>query len=422
MLGKRLNLDRLKDLLSNRFIRNAGWLGLSELANRIFRLGTTVTLARMFSQEDYGMMAIVYTTFEFANVFTLSHGLGAKIVQTDEGDLAQICNTSYWLNWILCITISVVQCAIAFPIANAYGSPELVLPLCVLSLAYLCFPLFMVQGALLERDNQLKIHALCYGAQSLISNVVTIILALWGFRIWAIVLSMLLSTPVWILITWQNHPWRSPQSFSLEKWQTVIKFGRNMLGVQLLTKLRQNLDYLIVGKVLGLHSLGIYFFAFNAGSGITMNVVNALMSALFPHLCALRETPEILKKEYFSSLKKVATVLIPLVAIQSALAPFYVPFIFGSKWSEGIPILMIICLSVVPRAYKWASSILLETADKTDMALRFDLIHTSIFALAIWLAVPYGIFWVAIAVFVVYFLLSSLFNILSIRLVFSKIL
>jgi PST family polysaccharide transporter len=74
-------LSKLKLLLSNQLIRNASWLGGAELVNRIFRLVTTVMLARFFSSHDYGLAAIIYTINEFASVFPLRYGLGAKIIQ-----------------------------------------------------------------------------------------------------------------------------------------------------------------------------------------------------------------------------------------------------------------------------------------------------------------------------------------------------
>lgn len=97
-----LNIEYFKKLVSNRLSRNAGWLGLAELANRFFRLGTTVTLARIFSQEDYGLMSLIYATFEFTNAFSFENGLKLKIIQASETDLMETCHTSYWLNWILC--------------------------------------------------------------------------------------------------------------------------------------------------------------------------------------------------------------------------------------------------------------------------------------------------------------------------------
>lgn len=119
-------IKKIKQLLSSQFIRNVGWLGTAELVNRIFRLGTTVTLARMFSSQDYGAMALIYTIFEFANVFTLRGGIGAKIIQANEQDLKIICNTSFWLNLILGISVFLCQCIAAFPIAQFYGNQQLV--------------------------------------------------------------------------------------------------------------------------------------------------------------------------------------------------------------------------------------------------------------------------------------------------------
>ena len=111
---------KIQKTFSSQFLRNAGWLGLAELANRIFSLGTTVTLARMFNPKDYGLMAIVYIVVEFSSLFTLDRGVIAKIVQADEEDLDIICNTSYWINWILCISVLFIQCIASFPIAYFY--------------------------------------------------------------------------------------------------------------------------------------------------------------------------------------------------------------------------------------------------------------------------------------------------------------
>ena len=138
-------ISKFKTILTNRYIRNVGWLGASELFNRVFRLGTTVTLARVFSQEEYGSMAIIYSTFEIASVLTFKHGISAKIIQTEEKYLTTVANTSYWLNWFLCGGIFILQCALSLPIAYVNKDMGLVLPLCVSALIYLFFPFFYGQ-------------------------------------------------------------------------------------------------------------------------------------------------------------------------------------------------------------------------------------------------------------------------------------
>jgi PST family polysaccharide transporter len=238
--------------------------------------------------------------------------------------------------------------------------------------------------------------------------------------VWAIVWAMILPTPVWIIITWMNHSWRPPKFFQINRWQEVVSFGGNILGVELLNRLRMNIDYLIVGKFLSINELGVYYFAFNAGLGITSNVVYAFMAALFPQLCAVRQNYNQFKDCYFKSLKMISIFVITIVTIQASLAPFYVPIIFGQKWTNAIPILMIICLSVIPLTFRWASALLLKAVDKTHTMLYFDIVYTFIFAASLLIAVRWGIFWVAVTVLIIHSIMSLIFSFWAFKSVFAK--
>lgn len=412
-------IQKLKLQLSGQFIRNVGWLGGAELANRIFRLGTTITLARLLSPYDYGLVAVVLTTNEFATVFTLKAGIGSKIIQADEQDVNVICDTAYWLNWIMCGSIFLIQCLAAFPIALFYENNQVILPICVAALVYLMLPNFMIQSALIQRENRLSVTALCNVTQSLLANISTIVLALLGFGMWAVVLPIVLSTPVWIVINYWNHSWRPPKSFKLDRWQEITNFGKNILGVELLGKLRGNIDYLLVGRFLGIDALGIYYFAFNAGLGISQNVMSAFTSALFPHLCAVRGNLSDLKNRYFSSLKSTALFVVPLILLQSSLAPFYVPIIFGQKWVTAVPILVLICLSALPLPLYNATSLLLNAVGKTHINLYWNLIYTVFFAITLLVAVRWGVLWVAATVLICQVVAQPLFSIWAIKYVFN---
>lgn len=414
-------ISKLKQLSSDRFIRNVGWLGGAELVNRVFRLGTTVTLAHLFSAHDYGLVAVIYTTYDLTNTFTLSYGIGSKIIQADEQDIETICNTAYWLNWILCGTLFIVQCVAAFAIAWFYKSNELILPICTVALIYLMLPTAMVHSALIQRENRLNVKAFCYATNSTLSNCLTITLALMGMGVWSIVWAMVLTTPVWLTIYYLNHPWRHPKSFKLERWQEITSYSQDLLGVELLSKLRSNLDYILIGRFLGIDALGIYYLAFNAGLGISQNVINTFTSALFPHLCEVRGSFNQLKQRYFSSLKKMAIFVVPLILLQSSLAPFYVPIIFGKKWVTAIPILVMICLSALPLPFYKATYLLLKAVGKTRSILYWDLIYTGVFASVLLVSVHWGIFWVAASVLIANGLAYSLYALWGSRYVlFSK--
>lgn len=391
-------IQKLKHRLSNPFVRNASWLGAAELANRIFRLGTTVTLARMFTPHDYGLLALLYTVQSFADVFTSGVGIGAKIIQVEELQLKWICNTSYWMNWILCLTIFLIQCLLSLPIAWIYDDNRLILPICVLGIKYLLIPIFKVQSSLIKRENRLKIFALANASQSIVSNLITISLALLGMGIWSVVWATVLSMIPLIAINYRSHSWRPPSSFQLTQWKKIAGFSIDILSVRLLDKLRLNLDYLIVGRFLGVDALGLYFFAFNAGIGISQNVINILVSSLFPYLCEVRESIHQVKQRYFSSLRMIILVVVPIVLLQSFSAPFYVPIIFGSRWNDAIPILRLVCLSAIPLAVSFSVTQLLNALNKTRLNLIWNSFYTVVFAIVILIASKIGLMALAIAV------------------------
>ncbi len=395
-------LQRFKAKLSSQFIRNLGWLGSSEIVIRVFRLITTVVLARLLSPYDYGLSAIVLTTNEFVSVFT-RNGIWAKLVQVDEKDLEELCQTAYWLNWLVCGALFLIQCAAAFPVAWFYNDNQVILPICAMALVYLTIPIALVKAALIQRENRLQVNAIVNAVQVSSDNILTIILALIAYKfhlpgMWAIVLPKVLVAPIWVIGFYINHDWKAPKKFTLKRSHEIISFSQSVLGVQLLATLRNNLDYLIAGHVLGVPALGKYYFAFNAGLGISLSITSALDRAIFPHLCEVRQDKSEFQKRYFNSLKTIAMVIIPLVMFQSTLAPFYVPLIFGQKWIEAIPVLILICLSAIPRPFASAAAQTLWALDKPHLDLIWNCFFTSLFAASLFIGVQWGIIGVAAGV------------------------
>jgi PST family polysaccharide transporter len=409
----------LKKKLNNNFIRNLGWLGGAEALNRIFRLATTLTLARTLNPYDFGLAALVLTTYEFTLVFTRI-GIGGKIIQAEEKDLEAVCNGAYWLNWVIGIGLFILQCIIAFPAASFYQDSRLIVPICLLGLVFIVTPVGRIQAALIQRENRLKVTAKSAAIQSFVSNFLTVTLAILGWGMWAIILPRIFVTPIDIYINLKNHPWRIKKGFTTERWEEIFKFGMNIFGISLLDTLRNNLDYLIVGRFLGVTELGIYFFAFNAGLGISTSIIQNITLALYPHLCAARGNAAEFRKTYFSTMKTIAKIIVPFVLFQSTMAPFYVPIIFGKEWEKAIPVLIIICLSAIPRPFFLASINLLAVIDKPELSLRGNVIFTVVFALSLLIGVHYQVLGVAISVLLSHALIMPLFTMWATRYVFGS--
>jgi teichuronic acid exporter len=411
-------IEQITKRLSNQFVRNLSWLGMTEIVYRILRLVLVAIMARVLTRYDYGLGAIVMTVREFALTFS-NLGIGAKIIQAEEKDIKELCNSAYWLNWLVFIGLFVIQCLIAFPISWIKNTPDVILPICVSGIAYLIWPLTTIQKTLLQRENRFKVIAITDSIQFSLASILSAVFAVMHFGVMSFALPAFIVAPIEVFIYHKNHNWRPSTEFTTKYWGEIWNFGKNILGVGLLKTLRNNLDYLMVFSLIGVNELGTYFFGFNAGLGISLSIINAMNSAILPHLCAVRSKGSEFKKTYFKTMRIIALIIIPFVIIQSSLAPFYVPIVFGKQWLSAIPIVILICLSAIFRPFADAASQLLVTVGKPDLDLRWNVIFTLIFGIALLIGVQGQIIGVAIAVLLTHAICLPLFSIWATRYVFG---
>ena len=421
-----INLRRIghikKNILSNRFVQNLGWLGIAEGINRFFRLFATFSLIKFLSLENYGLAALILTNFEIIRIF-MQFGAASKVIQANEEDLESTCNGAYWLTWTVSISLFVIQAILSFPIAHFYQESRLIFPLIILASTYLIIPWGRVQSALIQRENRLKITASVNAVQLSTNNLLTAVFAWSGFGIWSVVLPVLMTTPINAIISLRCHSWRPTKGFTIDKWGEIGRFGISVLGGRALNIFRNQFDYLVIPLFFNLETLGLYSLAFNAGLGISINITQAITQALYPHLCDARSSLDELKKTYFDSLKTIALIIIPFILLQSTLSPIYIPFLgrlTGKDLTDAIPILIIICLSAIPRPFFLGVYQLLMALGKPNVFLRLDVLFTIMFSVAVLLGAIVGsqfgsIIWVAIAVLAVHFLVMPIFIVWATR-------
>jgi PST family polysaccharide transporter len=400
-----------KSLLSseNTFIRNLGWLGVSEVVVRLTRLVTAIVLARFLDPLAFGLAALVLTVNELIRVFS-RNGIGAKIVQCDASELDQICNTAYRLNMLFCILLFFLQCGLAYPLADWYDMPELVDMLQILSLTYLLMPFAMVHASLVQREQNLKSVAMIDGGQVAVDNIITAILAVAGLGAWAIVLPKFLTSPIWVFGYRRAISW-SPSGpiFSLALWREVLEFGRYYLSIEVLKTARLNLDNMIIGRVLGMEALGIYYFARNAGLGFSLTLIKAVNSALYPNLCEVSSNLSALKARFKSNVKRISIIVFPLLLAQAGLAFWYVPIVFGEQWVHAIPVLALLCLSAIPRAFSESASALMLATGRIRGDFIWHISFTILFVLSVSVTASISLLAVAGTILCLYIITNPLY-------------
>jgi len=380
----------------NRLLGALSVMGASEMCNRVSRVITAVTLAHMLNASEFGIAAVALTTWELMRVFTAT-GLDARILQCQDGDLENVCRSSYSLNWALYAVVFVLQIAAAYPISLLYGDSRIAWLVVGLAIPYLVFPWVAVQVYRLQREQRAGLTAAMLAVLISGDNLLAAVLALSGFGLWSIVVPKIVLSLVWTAVYLRLSSWRPTGKHDATSVRATFRFGAVILVTEIVNVLRLHGDKLIIGQMLGLEQLGTYYFAFNAGLGIMTGIVGAFSTALLPYFC--RNAKENWSgAQFWKPVATVSLVTIPLIAMQTGFAPIYVPIVFGHRWSEAIPLLMVLCLSGVTLGLWRALTQFIRSRGRPGFELAVTVVYAGVGIAAVAISAPHGLMAVAQAI------------------------
>lgn len=327
--------------------------GGAEVATRLVRIASVVVIARQVSPTIMGVAALALSLFEVVRVLA-NAGIGQRIIAESPAQLAATCNTAHRLFWAWCGGVGLIQLALAATL-YAFGMREIAAMLAALSGVYLFMPAGLVQVFLLMRDGRFGVIARITAAQAIADQLLTLgFVQLWPSA-WAIVLPKLVTAPLWLLLVRRAKAWRPLPLAGLTPWRSFLGFAAGVLVSELVNVGRAQLDKLLIGALFGVQALGIYYFAFNAGLGITTSFITALGQVLFPYISAVPDQAARARRSRQGLWLGLAGFL-PVLAAQVGLAPWYVPLVFGEQWCDAAPLVSVLALGAVPMLFAAVAS------------------------------------------------------------------
>ena len=326
-------------------VRGLVAFGSAEAATRVIRLGALLIVARRVTPEIFGTAALALSLFELVRVLA-NAGIGQRLIVAREDELASLCRAAYRLFWLVCLAVAAIQLAVAAMVATVFALPQAGMMLALLALVYCVMPPGLVQIFLTMRAMRLEAVARIAATQNIADSLLTVALVLIWPTAWAIVLPKLLAAPVWTVLARRSTRWDGDSRIAPAPYREFALMGPSVLATELLAALRLNADKLIVGALFGTEILGLYYFAFNAGLGLTQSFVAACNMVVFPHLAKASAADGV--AEFRKAFATGLAMLAPVVAAQALLSPFYVPLVFGETWVPAVPYIALLSLAALP--------------------------------------------------------------------------
>ena len=375
--------------LAQETINGVFWSYLSFFGGKALTFLTTIILARLLLPEEFGIVGYCLIAIQYLDILN-SAGINTSLI-AQRDHLEEAANAAFVGNILLGIASFGLTWVIAPSIADFFNTEEVVPVLRVLSLSLPLNGLGMVPDALLQRHLRFKTKLVPEVGKNFIKGLVSIILAWLGMGIWSLVWGQLAGIFIGTVLAWILAGWKPTWRFQPETSLRVMTYGLNIVVLEVIGAFRSNVDYLLVGRILGAAALGYYTMSYRIPELLirSLNIVVGKVS--LPAMVIAQMDRERMRSFYFSYLRYISLFVFPVSVGMAITAPIFVPFFLSPKWSPAITPTMLISLAMGVAAMSFIPGILYKAIGKPEMLIKLNIIKVPITLLVLWYATRWGI-------------------------------
>lgn len=343
---------------------------------QIISLVVSIVLARILNPDAYGTIALIAVFTTIMQVFVDS-GLGNALIQKKNADDIDF-STVFYFNIAFCALIYGLMWVASPAIASFYRDPLLVPYIRVLSLTIVVSGLKNVQQAYVSRNMLFKkfFFSTIFGTVG--AGVVGIMMALWGFGVWALVAQQLFNLTIDTAILWITVPWRPKMYFSIDRLKGLLSYGWKLLASSLLDTGYNNLRQLLIGRIYTRADLA-YFNQGDKFPALIINNINASIdSVLLPAMSIEQDDRDRVRDMTRRSITISTYLMSPLLVGMAACADTFVRLILTDKWIFCVPYMRIFCIVYMFYPIHTANLNAIKAMGRSDLFLKLEIIKKSL--------------------------------------------
>lgn len=353
---------------------------------------SAIVLARLLSPRDYGLIAMVSIIVGFLGMFQYL-GLSTATIKWSELNHKQV-STLFWMNVGLSATIMLVTIAAAPLAAWFYKEPRLVGITIGYALAVLVTGFAIQHEAILIRQMRFGVTAAIEISAITIGLASAIVAAIYGAGYWALVINQLVLAGVTVIGAWLACRWRPSWPTRGAGVRSMVSYGGNITGFNIMSYFARNLDNLLLGKFWGADQLGLYSRAYGMLLMPMSQINGPLMSVAVPALSRLTDSPARYRTAFLKIVEKIAMVTMPGVVFMIGTSDWLVIFLLGPQWQGTGRIFMLLGIAAIVQPVTRAALWLFTTQGRACELFNWGII-SAIIAVA---SIVGGLRWGAIGV------------------------
>ena len=374
--------------LKLRTARTIKWNVVDKVSSQLLYAVTGIVLARVLSQEDFGLVGAIMVFQAFAQMF-IDSGFSSALVQR-KSPAEEDYSTVMWFNIGMAATVYVILWVAAPWIADIFQGDRRLIPLSrIMFLTFVLHSTSIVQVSRLMKRMDVRMIAVANVIALVASAFVGISLAVGGWGAWAIVWQSLTMAAVKSAVLWGTGRWMPMMVFSWRSLKSFFKVGSGVMFSSFLNVLFQNIYSFFIGNRVGLAGLGYYTQSDKWSKMGIASFSQVLVASFLPVLSQVQDDPE----RYARSVAKInrftAYLLFPAVGLLAVVSAPLFHCLFGTKWDPSIVLFQLLLLRGVFTVLCSLYNNYMLSVGNSRMMIYTELIRDVAALVAILVTLPY---------------------------------
>ncbi len=345
---------------------------------------STVVLARLLSQDDFGVVGYALTAISFLDVVS-DLGIVPGLIYYPEEKRRS--STGFWLNLLIGSLVFGFTWLVAPLVGLYFRDPRVVPVLQILGFVYPLRTLGDTHDAVLTKRLQFGRTFIPDFLQGFIKGFASITLAWMGYGAWSLIWGYIIGTLISALSYWLITPWRPSFEFDISMARALLKYGGKIIGVDIVAIFLINLDYLLIGRYLGAEALGVYTIAFRLPDLLILQFARILGSVLFPIYTRMRSQPENLSRGFYITSRYLSLITVPLAFGLALVAYPLTVTLFSAKWLAAAPVIQMLSLYSLFIALSFPAGSIYKAEGRPQILVWVGLARLLLLFPALWWAV-----------------------------------
>lgn len=388
------------------------WNYTSSIVIHAIALLTSAILLKYLSPNDFGILATLFLILGVGSIF-IGQGYISAIIR-EENINQTILSTVFWINLVFGLAVVILCYFLGDLLGEYFSIARMREYLTFFSLAYLMQAMNVVPLALLERNMNFKQHSIIHIYATLVSAIVVITLALYDYNVYSLLWRGISAGLIVTIFVWYHGNWKPSLSFDYNSLSGMHKFSRGVLGTQILRYGANQLDNLLIVKLLGTADLGVYNRAKTFVQKPAREIHAKTRSVAYSALSKIHN-PKEYRETLFKFTLLLSMVIIPLLLIVMISSDTLIYRYLSSEWYPMINILKLLAIASIIISTSLPGQILLSKG-KSNTLFKTEIISYIIKISLLLFAFYYTELITIVVLFLLGQLLSSLLqNIMAYR-------